>query len=486
MNRIEEATIEDMQQAMELGESTSFELVQRYMERIALYDRQGPLINSVLELNPDALHLAEAADAERRIGIVRGPLHGIPVLLKDNIGTADRMHTSAGSIALSEHYAREDAFLVGRLREAGAVILGKANMTEWANFMTEGMPGGYSSRGGQVLNPYGPGTFYAGGSSTGSGAAVAANLAAVAVGTETSGSILSPAVHNSVVGIKPTVGRISRSGIIPLAHSQDTAGPLGRTVTDAALLLGVLCGRDPQDAATGCSVGTEVADFTAYLDRTGLQGARIGIPRQVYHDDELNDEERALFEGLLQELVDAGATLVDPADISSAAELSTFRSSVLRHEFKADLNAYLSKLPPELPIHSLKELITFNAAHSEQALKYGQITLTHCEETSGNLTEPQYILGRLKDIRLSRKEGIDRVMKEHRLDAFLFPRNNGDSIAAKAGYPSIAVPAGYLQDGRPFGIMFTGGAFSEPMLIKLAYAFEQLRPRRAAPVWHRD
>ncbi|UUZ78921.1 hypothetical protein LJK88_27050 [Paenibacillus sp. P26] len=292
MKSIAEASIRELQARMKQGAWTSFGIVQHYMERIAEFDRQGPGLNSVLELNPDALGQAEAADAARRRGGTGGPLHGIPVLLKDNIDTADRMHTSAGSIALKDHYAQKDAFLVGQLRKAGAILLGKANMTEWANFMTKGMPGGYSSRGGQVLNPYGPGRLYAGGSSTGSAAAVAAGLAAAAVGTETSGSILNPAVHNSVVGIKPTVGLISRGGVIPLAHSQDTAGPLARTVADAALLLGVLSGADPEDAATGLPSWDEAPDYTACLDAGGLEGARIGIPRKVFHDEVTGEERR--------------------------------------------------------------------------------------------------------------------------------------------------------------------------------------------------
>ena len=479
MIRLEEATIAEMQEAMENGECTSFGLVQQYMERIAAFDRQGPKLNSVLELNPDALHLAEASDAERRAGLLRGPLHGIPVLLKDNIQTADKMHTSAGSIALADYFAPEDAFLVTRLREAGAIILGKANMTEWANFMTEGMIAGYSSRGGQVLNPYGK-DFFAGGSSTGSAVAVAANLTAVAVGTETSGSIISPAINNSVVGIKPTLGRISRNGVIPLSHSQDTAGPLARTVTDAAILLGAMCGIDPKDPVTGSAAGNEMADFTAALDKNGLQGARIGVPRHAFHH-ELNEEQKELFEQILLELADAGAQLIDPAEIASAEELSRFQSSVLLHDFKADINAFFSKLPAHLPVHSLKELIAFNEAHSEQALKYGQKILIASEKTSGRLNEPDYIADRLKDLRLSRAEGIDAALQEYRLDALLFPETLGDSIAAKAGYPSIAIPAGYLRDGRPFGIMFVGTAFTEPLLIRLAYAFEQLKVRREAP-----
>ncbi|AFC33350.1 putative amidase [Paenibacillus mucilaginosus 3016] len=481
MERIEEATIARLGQSMEQGGLTSLELTGFYMDRVARLDQDGPRIHAVLEWNPQALELAEAADEERRAGRVRGPIHGIPVLLKDNIGTADAMHTSAGSLALADHYARKDAFLVTRLREAGAVIIGKANMTEWANFMTAGMPSGYSSRGGQVLNPYGRGVFCAGGSSSGSGAAVSCNLTAVAVGTETSGSILDPAAQHSIVGIKPTVGRISRSGIIPLAHSQDTAGPMARTVADAAVLLGVLCGYDPADPVTAASAGRNVSDFTACLDRDGLRGARIGIPRQVYHDSQ-TAEELALFESLLEDIAAAGAVLVDPSDIPSARELASHHSEVLRYEFKSDLNAYLSRLPAELPVHSLKELIAFNEAHAEMTLRYGQSTLLWAEETSGRLTEPRYLLDRLADLRLSRTEGIDRVMQEHRLDALLFPHTAGDDIAAKAGYPSIAVPAGYRRDGSPFGVMFTGTAYAEPVLIRLAYAFEQQKHRRVPPL----
>ncbi|WP_166241392.1 amidase family protein [Paenibacillus turpanensis] len=480
MKNIEEATISDLQIALEKKKITSYELIQLYMERIATFDRQGPRLNSVLELNPDALALSEAADAERRQGLLRGPLHGIPILLKDNIDTADRMHTSAGSLALAGHYAAQDAFLVRKLRKAGAIILGKANMTEWANYMAEGMTAGYSSRGGQVLNPYGQ-SFFAGGSSTGSGVAVAAGFAAAAVGTETSGSILSPATQNSIVGIKPTVGRISRSGVIPLAHSQDTAGPMARTVADAAILFAALCGVDANDPITGSSIAHPLTDLRGWFDRDGLQGARIGVPRKIYHD-KLSEEERALFDSLLQEMASAGAVIVDPADIATAEELNSYRSEVFRYEFKADLNFYLQRVSPKLPVHSLQELIAFNEADPVNMLKYGQSILKWSEETSGTLTEPRYIEDRLKDIRLSREEGIDLVLRQHSLDALLFPKSTGAGIAAKAGYPSIAVPGGYLKDGMPFGITFTGGAFTEPALIRLAYAFEQLRARRKAPV----
>ncbi|RKN78960.1 amidase family protein [Paenibacillus ginsengarvi] len=481
MIRIEEASITDLQRALACKELSSFELVQAYMERIAAHDRQGAGINAVLELNPDALFIAEAMDEERSRGTLRGPLHGIPILLKDNIDTADGMHTSAGSLALAGHYAREDAFLVLLLRLAGAVILGKTNMTEWANYMAKDMPGGYSSRGGQTLNPYGPGRFDAGGSSTGSGAAVAAGFAAAAVGTETSGSILDPAACNSVVGIKPTLGRISRRGVIPLSHSQDTPGPLARTVSDAALLLGAMCAVDPLDAATARSGGREQLNVSCLPLTGGLKGKRIGIPRRFYADS-LPAEESKLFEEVVRELSGAGAIVVDPADIGSTEELESRNSSVFRHEFKAGLNAYLNRLPTGLPVRSLEELIAFNKANPEKMLKYGQYVLEKAEETSGYLTEPGYIRDRLSDIRLSRKEGIDKVMDEYRLDALLFPDSNGESIAAKASYPSIAVPAGYLSNGRPFGIMFTGRAFTEQVLIRIAHAFELLRPRRIPPV----
>ncbi|CAG7621814.1 Putative amidase AmiD [Paenibacillus solanacearum] len=480
---MEEAGIAALREAMTAGELTSAELVRACMKRIAAHDRQGPKLNAVLELNPDALAIAEALDNERQRQGARGPLHGIPVLLKDNIDTGDHMHTSAGSIALAEHYAAQDAFVAARLREAGAVLLGKANMTEWANFMTQGMPGGYSSRGGQVLNPYGA-DFSTGGSSAGSGVAVAAGYVPVTVGTETSGSILSPAVHNAVVGIKPTVGLISRSGIIPLAHSQDTAGPLARTVADAACLLGAMTGWDAADPVTGTSRGRVPADYTAYLDRDGLRGARIGIPRNVYHDG-LSDEEKQLFEQTIARLKEAGAIVIDPADIPSAEALKRHRSSVLLHEFKADVNAYLHKLAPHLPVHSLEQLIVYNAQHFEQALRYGQVTLMASEQTSGALTEPGYLEDRLTDLRLSRTEGIDAVLAAHRLDALLFPSTTGADIAAKAGYPSIAVPGGCAANGKPFGLCFTGTAYSEPALIRIAYAFEQSFPLRKKPALDR-
>ena len=310
---IEEATIRGMHAAMASGELTARQLVVMYMERIARYDRAGMMLNAVQELNPDAVFIAEQLDRERSAGKIRGPLHGIPVLLKDNINTGDNMHTSAGSLALADNFAPEDAFLVSRLREAGAVILGKACMTEWANFMTTGMPAGYSSRGGQVRNPYGPGRIQPGGSSSGSAVAVAANLCAVSVGTETSGSILHPAYFNGIVGIKPTVGLISRSGIVPITYTQDTPGPMARTVEDAAILLGAMAGVDPLDAATLPGSGRVHADYTVFLERDGLRGARIGINRAYWNS--FRKEEHAIFENAILALREAGAIVVEGTDL---------------------------------------------------------------------------------------------------------------------------------------------------------------------------
>ncbi|MDC3421218.1 amidase family protein [Aquibacillus koreensis] len=460
---------------MEEGELTSFQLTKLYLERIAKYDKQGLMINAIAEINPDALHIAEALDQERGLRGARGPLHGIPILVKDNIDTGDHMHTTAGSIALENHYAKEDAFVAKQLRAAGAVILGKANLTEWANFMTEGMPNGYSSRAGQVLNPYGPGKFDVGGSSSGPGAAVASGFATGSIGTETSGSILSPASSNSLVGIKPTVGLISRTGIIPIAHSQDTAGPMTTTVTDAAIVLGALTGIDIKDPATSISEGQALTDYTKHLVLEGLNGAKIGVDRTYLEG--LEDEELTLVNQAIADLTKSGATVTDPVKIKT----NPTDYSVLFHEFKVDLNAYLSNVASQVPVHSLTELIQYNEQHKDKALVYGQTLLTESDNTSGTLTDPAYIHARLSDLQLSRTEGIDAVMYEHQLDALLFVNNFGAGIAAKAGYPSITVPAGYTSDGKPVGITFTGKAFSEGKLLELAYAYEQITMHRRQP-----
>jgi amidase len=473
---LEEATIAELQAAMELGQLTARRLVMLYLERIASYDKAGPMLNSVLEINPEALQIAEALDYERRDRGPRGPLHGIPILLKDNLDTGDKMHTSAGSLALADSYARTDSFVAAQLRKAGAIILAKANMTEWANFMTRNMPNGFSSRGGQVLNPYGPGRFDVGGSSSGSGAAIAANLAVASIGTETSGSILSPASANSVVGIKPTVGLVSRSGIIPIACSQDTAGPLARTVRDAALVLTAIAGVDEQDPATTANQGAR--DYAQFLDKDGLRGARIGLPRSPYYD-RLGEARLAIMEQAIADLRAAGAEVIDPISFPAAGE--RFDINVMLYEFKPCLNAYLRQVAPHVPVRSLREVIEFNLAHAQQTLRYGQTILLSAEEKSGTLTEPEYLEARLRDLRLSQDQGIDHALREYQLDALLFPGNWGAGLAARAGYPSICVPGGYTAEGQPLGVTFTSTAYSEPTLLRLAYAYEQATLRRRPP-----
>jgi amidase len=464
--------------AYESGELTAKALVLLYFNRIADIDREGLTINAVLELNPEALFIAEALDIERLNHGSRGPMHGIPILLKDNINTGDKMHTSAGSLALANSYASEDAFIVKKLRESGAIILGKANMTEFANFMTDGMPSGYSSRGGQVLNPYNISTP-TGGSSAGSAVAVACNFCTVSIGTETSGSILNPGNLSSTVGIKPTVGLISRTGILPLSYSQDTAGPMARTVTDAVLLLNALLGDDVNDLAMGANKGRRQTDYTAYLDKNGLRGARIGIPRDYYFE-ELTEEQQVLFNNSVESMKQQGAIIVESANIKTCRQI--IYSSVVFNEFKSSINAYLSQLGPHAPIHSLKEIIEFNHQHPIETLKYGQSTLIETEyTTSGTLTEPNYIRDRTRDLQLCQTDGIDATMKEFQLDALLFPADFGATITSRAGYPSIVVPSGYTGAGVPFGVTFTAQAFCESTLIKLAYSFEQYTKIRKAP-----
>lgn len=471
-----EATIDEIQEKLDRLEITSRELVLMYLSRIAEIDQSGPKLNSIIEVNPEALHMAAALDYERKTKGSRGSLHGIPVLIKDNIDTADKMHTSAGSLVLAHSYAKEDATLVKQLREAGAIILGKTNLTEWANFIAEDMPAGYSSRGGQVLNPYGE-SFTVGGSSSGSGAAIAASLAVVAVGTETSGSILSPASQNSLVGIKPTVGLISRKGIIPISHTQDTAGPMARTVKDATYLLNSLRGIDPLDPTT---LSNELAqhDFMQNLKVDGLSGKRIGIARTIYFD-ELQDSQATVMNEAIRKLEELGATVIDPIDIPATNE--KWDINVLLYEFKADLNAYLNTVDPSIGVRTLTDLIQANERIGVKALKYGQQVFLDADATSGNLTEPNYLKSLEKDDYLSKTMGIDAAMKEHELDAIVFPNNLGAMIPAKAGYPSITVPAGYSLEGEPVGITFTAMAYMEPTLIEIAYSYEQGTKHRVAP-----
>ncbi len=469
--------VQHWRKQLDQQELTAVDIAWFYLERIAKWDQSGPALNSVAELNPDALAIAEARDQDA----IRGPLHGIPVMVKDNIDTGDKMHTTAGALALADSYAQVDAPIVARLRGAGAVLLGKTNLTELANFMTDHMPNGYSGRGGQVLNPYGPGRLDTGGSSAGSGVAVAAGLAPLAVGTETSGSILSPASQNSIVGIKPSLGLVSRTGIIPIAHSQDTAGPMTATVRDAALLLGVIAGPDPMDPITLTSPFEEGHDFSQYLNAQGLVGARLGLVGKSYQEDWTESDRLVMAEAVadlraLGAIVDEDVVLPDREGISY---------EVLIHEFKVGLNAYLRQLGPSAAVHSLAELIQFNLRHEAAALKYGQSILLESDATRGTLLEPRYWKQRQEDLAWSRQNGIDAIMATHQLDALLFYGNYGADIAARAGYPSITVPAGYRQDdGKPIGLTFTGRRFSEPVLLRLAYAYEQGTHRRTAPQLH--
>ncbi|WP_100488024.1 amidase family protein [Sporolactobacillus pectinivorans] len=476
---IEEATISDIQKALKMGQVTSKDLVQMYLDRIEKFDRTGPKLNAFIEINPEALHDAEASDVKRSVSPDVGPLFGVPLIVKDNIDTESPLHTTAGSVALAGNKPARDAFVVSQLKAAGAIILGKANLTEFANFIAKDMPNGYSSLGGQVLNPYGA-SFDVGGSSAGTGAAVAANLAAAGIGTETSGSILSPASSNSLVGIKPTVGVISRSGIIPIAHSQDTAGSMARTVKDAVLLLNAMTGVDEDDEETVWSQGDVKKDYTVYLRHGGLKGARLGIDR--HYLESLSEEQVKLINQALDDMRAKGATILDPVVIASSEALEKHKSSVMYREFKWDMNQYLEKLPSDSPVHSLADVINYNKEHADKALKYGQAVLEKSEALSSDLGEKQYLADRADDIRLSRKEGIDAVLKARHLDALIFANYSGCDIAAKAGYPSITVPAGYTSAGEPIGITFTGLAFSEPKLIELAYGFEQATKRRIPPV----
>jgi amidase len=471
---MKEQTITEIQQAYEANQMTSVELVQMYLHRIEAYNRNGPKINAIVSINPDALKIAAELDKVRDN---RGPLHGIPVILKDNIETADNMPTTAGAFALEHNFAKDDSFVAKQLRQAGAIILGKANMSEWAYFMTEDVPSGYSGLGGQVLNPYGVGSFIAGsvgGSSSGSGAGIASNFAVVAIGTETSGSILSPSSANSLVGIKPTVGLVSRTGIIPLAHSQDTAGPMTRTVTDAAITLGVITGVDEMDPITKTSKGKALKDYTKHLIAEGLKGARIGVDRSFLSAEDT--DERKIIEEAIEEIKSQGA-IIEEVTIPK----TSFTSIVLWHEFKHDINAYLSKVSNEVPIKSLVDLIEFNKQDPDVRMKFGQIELEKAQTMSDDPYDPTYLEHREIDIRNSANEGIDVVMAEHNLDALLFESNRGAAIPAKAGYPSITVPAGYTTEGMPVGVTFSAKAYSEPRLIELAYSYEQATKKRVAP-----
>ncbi len=490
---LEERSLADLQADLAAGRTTAQRLVAAYTERIERIDRRGPTLRSVIELNPDAASIAKQLDAERAAGRTRGPLHGMPILIKDNIATRDRMQTTAGSLALEGSEPPEDAFVVQRLRAAGAVILGKTNLSEWANIRSSQSSSGWSARGGLTRNPYALDRNTSG-SSSGSGAAVAASLCAAAVGTETDGSILSPSSVCGIVGLKPTVGLISRSGIVPIAHSQDTAGPMARTVRDCALLLGALTGMDASDTAMQRGEANARIDYSAGLDAQALKGARLGVARQFFGFHEPTDR---VFVSVLAVLEKAGAVLVDPVALPAIDTIGDAELTVLLYELKADLNAYLARLGPNAPVKTLADVIAFNERHAARELKwFGQDLLVKAQ-AKGPLTDDEYLKARALCLRVARDEGIDAALKQHRLDALIAPTGGpawrsdlviGDHFVgggsttppAVAGTPSITVPAGFVQ-GLPVGLSFFAGAWSEARLLALAHAFEQACAARRAP-----
>jgi amidase len=489
---LDEITIVELQDGMKSGKLTARSLVEKYSERIDEIDKRGPAVNAIIEMNPDALTIADALDQERKAKGTRGPMHGIPVLIKDNIDTADRMMTTAGSLALVGSKPAKDSFVAQKLRGAGAVILGKANLSEWANIRSSHSVSGWSGRGGLTKNPYAL-DRNACGSSSGTGAGISANLAAAGIGTETDGSIVCPSSSNGLAGIKPTVGLVSRSGIIPISHSQDGAGPMCRTLRDAAILLGALTGVDPEDAATAASAGKAQTDYAQFCDPNGLNGARIGVARKYFG---FNDAVDALMEESLGVMKQQGATLVDPADIETLGKFDDTELLVFMYELKADLNAYLARLGPDAPVHTLQEIIEFNDRNRQKEMPYFGQDLFVKAQGKGPLTEKAYVDVLAKNHQLARTEGIDALMDKHRLDAIVAPTGgpawltdlvNGDHVAggssnaaAVAGYPNINVTAGFLS-GLPVGISFFGRAWSEPILIKVAYSFEQATKARRAP-----
>jgi len=487
-----EITIAELQNGMSSGKYTARSIVEHYLARIDAIDRQGPTLKSIIEVNPDALQIADNLDKERKEKGPRGPMHGIPVVIKDNIDTADKMMTTAGSLALVGSKPPSDSFLVQQLRKSGAVILGKTNLSEWANIRSSHSTSGWSGRGGLTRNPYALDRNTSG-SSSGSAVAVSANLSAVAVGTETDGSIVSPSSINGIVGIKPTVGLVSRTGVVPISHSQDTAGPMGRTVRDAATLLGALVGVDAQDRASRLSKGKFFPEYTRFLDANGLRGARIGVVRSYFGFHEGVD---AIINNAIEIIKSSGAMLIDPVEIKTLSQLGNAEDLVLQFELKADMKAYLDRLGPNAPVHSLKDIIEFNDKHKETEMPYFGQDIFLKAEGRGPLTSNEYLGALAKCHRLLRAEGIDSVIKKYRLDALVAPTDSpawltdlvdGDHFlggssqaAAVAGYPSVTVPVGFVF-GLPVGISFFGRAWSEPKLIRLAYSFEQASKVRKQP-----
>ena len=488
---LDEITIVDVQKAFQSGQHSSHSLTEKYLARIHEIDKTGPMLNSVIELNPDALQIADALDQERKSKGSRGPLHGVPVLIKDNIDTGDRMNTTAGSLALLGSRAPNDAFVAAQLRKAGAVILGKTNLSEWANMRSSHSTSGWSGRGRLTRNPYALDRNPCG-SSSGTGAGVSANLCVAGVGTETDGSVVCPSSANGLAGLKPTVGLVSRSGIIPISHSQDTAGPMARTVRDVAILLGAMAGVDAEDPATAGSQGKLFPDYTKFLDPAGLKGARLGVVRKYFG---FNDAVDQLMDSLIVEMKRTGAEIVDPAEIPTLGKFDESESTVLNYELKADLAAYLAHRGNS-SMKNLKDVIEFNELHGDREMSYfGQDVFLKAEQ-KGPLTTKEYLDALALNHQLSRTEGIDFVMDKFKLDALVAPTGgpawltdliNGDhaaggssNAAAVAGYPNINVTAGYLW-GLPVGISFFGRAWSEPTLLKIAYSFEQLTKARKKP-----
>lgn len=485
---LNEATIDELQQKMVSGEISAESLCQKYLDRIALVD---PVLKSVIEINPDTITIARQLDEERKAGKVRGSLHGIPVLIKDNIDTFDKMQTTAGSLALEGNIANIDAFIIKRLRDAGAVLLGKTNLSEWANFRSTTSSSGWSGRGGQVRNPFCTDRSPCG-SSSGTGAAVSANLCAIGIGTETNGSIVCPSGINGVVGIKPTLGLWSRRGIIPIAHSQDTAGPMARTVKDAAILLGALAAFDPTDAETHIERGEIFSDYTQFLNAEGLAGKRIGVMAEL---SGFNTKVDDLFKQAVDVLKAKGAEIVDELNFENLRKADELSYEVLLYEFKADLNKYLEE-HPGVPVKSMAEIIEFNKKNSGREMPWFGQEIFEIAQAKGDLTSEEYKKALSGSKRFTGKEGIDAIMDKHKLDALIAPTNgpswtidwiNGDhysggssSPAAISGYPSVTVPMGFVHS-LPVGISFFGRAWNEPVLLTIAYAFEQATKHRKAP-----
>jgi amidase len=489
---MKEYTIYEIQSLIEKEELSAKKLVEIYLTQIQEIDKQGPKLNSIIEINPEAMEIAKFLDEERKNNIIRSPLHGIPVIIKDNINTADKMQTTAGSLAFKSHIASEDAYIVKKLRNAGAIILAKANLSEWANFRSTRSTSGWSSRGGQTLNPYSLDRNPCG-SSSGSAVAVAANLCSVAIGTETDGSIICPSHINSLIGIKPTIGLVSRTGIVPISHNQDTAGPMARTVQDAAILLSIIAGIDPDDSSTSTHNYDIPSDYTKFLDPNGLMGARIGVARNYFGNNDLIDK---IIEESIEKMKTLGAEIIDPVEFKSLNDLRDAEFQVLLYDFKHDLNEYLAKYGPIETLKNLEDLIKFNIKNQDKVMPYFKQELFTMANEKGEITSEEYKEALEKCHRLARDEGIDAVLKEHQLDAIVAPSGgaawlsdyiNGDHstggsslVAAVAGYPNITVPAGYVY-GLPVGISFFSSAFQEPKLLKFAYAFEQATRIRNPP-----